>query len=103
MCLGCGGCVFVVPRHACRAHCSVSPCILHRTRTCERTPTPTMQAVRERLEASEERARELHDVNARLEAHVADLESRKRPPLYQKKQVRGLWAAAWIAAALCEG
>jgi hypothetical protein len=45
------------------------------------------------LEASEGRARELYDCNQRLEAHVHDLESRKRAPLYQKKQEEELRAA----------
>jgi hypothetical protein len=44
----------------------------------------------EKLEEAEERARELYDCNQRLEAHVHDLESRKRAPLYQKKQVSKL-------------
>lgn len=46
-----------------------------------------MQAAQEKLEGSEERARELYDCNKRLEDHIHDLESRKRAPLYQKKQV----------------
>lgn len=44
----------------------------------------------EKLEEVEERARGLYDCNQRLEAHVHDLESRKRAPLYQKKQVSGV-------------
>jgi hypothetical protein len=46
------------------------------------------QAAQEKLDSSEERARELYDCNKRLEDHIHDLESRKRAPLYQKKQVR---------------
>jgi hypothetical protein len=46
-----------------------------------------------RFETSESRARELYDCNQRLEAHVHDLESRKRAPLYQKKQEEELKAA----------
>jgi hypothetical protein len=46
------------------------------------------QAAQEKLDTSEERARELYDCNKRLEDHIHDLESRKRAPLYQKKQVR---------------
>jgi hypothetical protein len=49
-----------------------------------------LQAANEKLEEVEERARELYDCNQRLEAHVHDLESRKRAPLYQKKQVGGI-------------
>lgn len=48
---------------------------------------PPLQAVQEKLDTSEERARELYDCNKRLEDHIHDLESRKRAPLYQKKQV----------------
>ena len=47
-----------------------------------------LQAAQEKLDGSEERARELYDCNKRLEDHIHDLESRKRAPLYQKKQVR---------------
>lgn len=46
------------------------------------------QAAQEKLDSSEERARELYDCNKRLEDHIHDLESRKRAPLYQKKQVK---------------
>lgn len=42
---------------------------------------------------AEARIRDLYDANTRLEAHVADLESRKRAPLYQKKQEEELKAA----------
>jgi hypothetical protein len=48
------------------------------------------QAAQEKLDSSEERARELYDCNKRLEDHIHDLESRKRAPLYQKKQV-SMW------------
>ncbi|GAX77261.1 hypothetical protein CEUSTIGMA_g4707.t1 [Chlamydomonas eustigma] len=47
------------------------------------------QALRE----VEARARELYECNQRLEAHVHDLESRKRAPLYQKKQEEELRVA----------
>jgi len=46
-----------------------------------------LQESAEALAAAEEGRREQADVVARLEAHVHDLESRKRAPLYQKKQV----------------
>lgn len=39
------------------------------------------------------RARELYDANKRLEDHIHDLETRKRAPLYQKKQEEELKAA----------
>lgn len=48
-------------------------------------PCPQQEAD-ERVEGAEGRARELYETNKRLEAHVHDLESRKRAPLYQKKQ-----------------
>lgn len=50
-------------------------------------------ALEERLAAAEAVARDLQDTNTRLEAHVADLEKRKRAPLYQKKQEEELKAA----------
>jgi hypothetical protein len=51
------------------------------------------QAALERADESEERSRELQECNQRLEAHVHDLESRKRAPLYQKRQEEELRAA----------
>jgi len=47
------------------------------------------QVAQERTEAAESRSRELYKANKRLESHVHDLESRKRAPLYQKKQEVG--------------
>lgn len=41
------------------------------------------------MRAAEERAMEAEAGVERLEAHVRDLETRKRAPLYQKKQVNG--------------
>lgn len=35
----------------------------------------------------------MYEENARLEAHISDLESRKRAPLYQKRQEEELRAA----------
>lgn len=52
-----------------------------------------LEAAAERTEGTEGRLRELYEANTRLEAHVADLESRKRAPLYQKKQEEELMAA----------
>lgn len=52
-----------------------------------------MQAAHDKVEEVEERSRNLYDCNQRLEAHVHDLESRKRAPLYQKKQEEELKAA----------
>ena len=46
------------------------------------------QAAGKRADAAEARARELTNEVGRLEDHVHDLETRKRAPLYQKKQVR---------------
>ena len=47
----------------------------------------------EHIEEVEARSRDLYDTTVRLEAHIADLESRKRAPLYQKKQEEELKAA----------
>lgn len=55
-----------------------------------------LQAAQEKLDTSEERARELYDCNKRLEDHIHDLESRKRAPLYQKRQVR-CRRLSWVA------
>lgn len=49
-------------------------------------PSRAAQAADEALRASEARAGDLTEANQRLQEHVKDLESRKRPPLYQKKQ-----------------
>lgn len=51
------------------------------------------QEAEERAEAAAGRARELYDANKRLEDHIHDLETRKRAPLYQKKQEEELKAA----------
>ena len=53
----------------------------------------TLEQKQERLQEVEARSRELYDTTVRLEAHIADLESRKRAPLYQKKQEEELKAA----------
>ena len=65
-----------VARHGCRG-----------LQQCAHRQPPTLQDSTEKLRATEERAAEAEAGVARLEAHVADLESRKRAPLYQKKQV----------------
>lgn len=52
-----------------------------------------MQELEEKLEKAAERERDLYESNKRLEAHISDLESRKRAPLYQKKQEEELRAA----------
>ena len=44
------------------------------------------------LEKAAEREGDLYNSNQRLEAHIQDLESRKRAPLYQKKQEEELRA-----------
>lgn len=54
------------------------------------------------MEAAEGRARELYEANKRLEAHVHDLESRKRAPLYQKKQEVG-WCVCCAAVGVGAG
>ncbi|GIL95338.1 hypothetical protein Vretimale_1382 [Volvox reticuliferus] len=51
------------------------------------------QAAEERTLEAEKRARILYDEVQRLEVHVQELESRKRAPLYQKKQEEELKAA----------
>ena len=53
----------------------------------------TVEQRQERLEEVEARSRDLYDTTVRLEAHISDLESRKRAPLYQKKQEEELKAA----------
>ena len=53
----------------------------------------TLEQKQERIEQVEARSRDLYDTTVRLEAHIADLESRKRAPLYQKKQEEELKAA----------
>ena len=53
----------------------------------------TLEQKQERVQEVEARSRDLYDTTARLEAHIADLESRKRAPLYQKKQEEELKAA----------
>ncbi|KAA6426660.1 MAG: CENPE type kinesin [Trebouxia sp. A1-2] len=53
----------------------------------------TLEQKQERMEEAEVRSRDLYDTTVRLEAHIADLESRKRAPLYQKKQEEELKAA----------
>ena len=53
----------------------------------------TLEQKQERMEEIGARSRELYDTTVRLEAHIADLESRKRAPLYQKKQEEELKAA----------
>ena len=53
----------------------------------------TLEQKQERMEEVEARSRDLCDTTVRLEAHIADLESRKRAPLYQKKQEEELKAA----------
>ena len=58
----------------------------------------TTQEAAERATAAEAAARDAGAAIARLEAHVADLESRKRAPLYQKRQEEELAAAVARAA-----
>ena len=53
----------------------------------------SLEQKQERLVEVEARSRDLYDSTVRLEAHIADLESRKRAPLYQKKQEEELKAA----------
>ncbi len=52
-----------------------------------------LEQKQERMDEIEARSRDLYDTTVRLEAHIADLESRKRAPLYQKKQEEELKAA----------
>ena len=53
----------------------------------------TLEQKQDRMEEVEARSRDMYDTTVRLEAHIADLESRKRAPLYQKKQEEELKAA----------
>ena len=57
------------------------------------TPSVMGQELEEKLEEGCARERDLYDSNKRLEEHISDLESRKRAPLYQKKQEEELRAA----------
>ncbi len=59
---------------------------------------PFAQELVAQQEVAQERAKGLAECNQRLEAHVHDLESRKRAPLYQKKQEEELRAANEKAA-----
>ena len=52
------------------------------------------QELREHLSRAAEVEKDLQDGNDRLRNHVKDLESRKRAPLYQKKQEEELKAAS---------
>lgn len=54
---------------------------------------PHPQELQERLASAEASSRDLVEAKNRLEEHVADLEKRKRAPLYQKKQEEELRAA----------
>ena len=47
----------------------------------------------EQLAKAQESERDLTENNKRLENHISDLETRKRAPLYQKKQEAELRAA----------
>ena len=52
-----------------------------------RYPSPS-QAADKQVQESEARSRELYECNQRLEAHIRELETRKRAPLYQVWGVR---------------
>jgi len=52
-----------------------------------------VQEAAERLVEAEARSREMLEENKRLQDHIHDLETRKRAPLYQKKQEEELRAA----------
>ena len=56
------------------------------------------QAMEERFAEVEVRSRSLYEETQRLSAHISDLESRKRAPLYQKRQEDELRAAIEKAA-----
>ena len=51
-----------------------------------------MQELQERLVKAAEVTKDLQETKDRLENHIRDLESRKRAPLYQKKQEEELRA-----------
>ena len=51
------------------------------------------QDMEEQIQKQVTAAVDLRDDNTRLREHIADLESRKRAPLYQKKQEEELKAA----------
>ena len=50
------------------------------------------QELQEKLSKAAEVEKDLAESNARLQNHISDLESRKRAPLYQKKQEEELRA-----------
>lgn len=52
-----------------------------------------LQEAAERAAEAEARGREMSEENKRLQDHIHDLETRKRAPLYQKKQEEELRAA----------
>ena len=52
-----------------------------------------MQEAQERVAEAEAAGRKALEENARLQDHIHDLETRKRAPLYQKKQEEELRAA----------
>ena len=60
---------------------------------CHMFAVNVSQAAEESAAEAAGRARELYDANKRLEDHIHDLETRKRAPLYQKKQEEELKAA----------
>ncbi len=51
-----------------------------------------LQDLQEKLAKAGETEKDLQETNERLENHIRDLESRKRAPLYQKKQEEELRA-----------
>lgn len=51
-----------------------------------------LQELQEKLSKAAEVEKDLMESNARLQNHISDLESRKRAPLYQKKQEEELRA-----------
>ena len=60
------------------------------------------QTAGEEAAEAQAHARDLKSENERLDAHVHDLETRKRAPLYQKKQEEELKAAVEKAAVEAE-
>lgn len=56
-------------------------------------PDTDQQELEEQLKQQRDEGVDLRADKARLQEHIADLESRKRAPLYQKKQEEELKAA----------
>lgn len=69
------------------------PGAMHLFKALGTAPTLHAEAASEMQKEVEGTVKALREENERLTAHVSDLESRKRAPLYQKRQEEELQAA----------